>query len=217
MDQPVEQVRAAYEQVAEEYVVRLSHELEHKPLDRALLNYFAEEVRGRGLVCDLGCGPGHVARYLHEQGVTVQGIDLSPDMIKLARENNPGITFAQGNMLALDVPDKTWAGIVAFYSIVHLSRGQLMQALREMYRVLQPGGLLLLSFHMGQEVRHFDEWWGKAVTLDFIFFERTEVERYLREASFIPVASIERAPYSEFAVETQRAYLFVRRPGENEV
>ena len=122
MDQEFKDVQNSYDRVAAEYVQRISGELEHKPLDRQLLDRFAARVQGLGPVCDLGCGPGHVARYLHERGVPVIGIDLSPVMVEQARRLNPGIEFRQGNMLSLDVEDGAWGGIVAFYSIIHLPR-----------------------------------------------------------------------------------------------
>src|SRR3954454_23213708 len=98
-------VEGSYDRVAEEYALRISGELAHKPLDRQLLDRFAAEVEGLGPVCDLGCGPGHVARYLHDHGVQVTGLDLSEAMVEQARRLNPDIAFRQGNMLALDVED----------------------------------------------------------------------------------------------------------------
>lgn len=71
-------IRESYDSAAAAYAEHLSDELAHKPLDRHLLNRFAEETRGRGPVADLGCGPGHVARYLSQQGVAVFGVDFSP-------------------------------------------------------------------------------------------------------------------------------------------
>ena len=69
--------QTSYDRVADEYVRRIFDELRHKPLDRQLLDRFAASVRDVGPACDLGCGPGHVARYLHEHGVQVCGVDLS--------------------------------------------------------------------------------------------------------------------------------------------
>ena len=60
----------SYDRVAAEYAAQLAGELAHKPFDREWLDRFAARVRGRGLACDVGCGPGHVARYLNDQGVT---------------------------------------------------------------------------------------------------------------------------------------------------
>ena len=122
LDRTIRDVERSYDRVAEEYGRRIYGELEHKPFDRQLLDRFAAMVQGLGTTCDLGCGPGHVARYLHEQGVQVVGIDLSEAMVKLAQRLNPGINFQQGNMLSLDIGDEEWGGVAAFYSIIHVPR-----------------------------------------------------------------------------------------------
>ena len=79
-------IRESYDRLAEEYARRIANELEHKPLERELLDRFARTTTGRGEICDLGCGPGHVARYLHDAGASVFGLDLSPGMIEQARK-----------------------------------------------------------------------------------------------------------------------------------
>src|SRR5262249_12067944 len=153
----------SYDRVVDEYVRRIFDELRGKPLDRQLLDRFAASVGHVGPACDIGCGPGHVARYLHERGVKMHGIDLSPAMVERARSLTPGVEFAEGDMMALDVPDEAWAGIVAFYSIIHIPREDMSRVLGELRRVLRPGGLLLLAFHIGDGAIHLDEWWGHPV------------------------------------------------------
>ena len=103
--QKLSNYQSSYDRIAEEYTVRIAGELKDKPLDRMLLEGFAARVNGTGRVCDLGCGPGHVARYLHDRGVDIFGVDLSPGMLEQARKLNSNIEFQQGNMLALDVED----------------------------------------------------------------------------------------------------------------
>ena len=116
-------------------------------------------------------------------------------------------------MRSLDVEDGSWGGIVAFYSIVHVPREEVTRALGEMWRVLRPGGLLLLSFHVGDEIRHLDELWGQEVSLDFHFFRVGDMEGLLGEPGFDVEEVVERLPYGE-DVETQtlRAYVFARKP-----
>jgi SAM-dependent methyltransferase len=155
--------QASYDLVADEYVRRTFGELQHKPLDRQLLDRFAAGVRDVGPACDMGCGPGHVARYLHEHGVQVCGVDLSPTMVERARAMVPGVEFRQGDMMTLDAPDGAWAGIAAFYSLIHIPRDAMARSLGELRRVLRPGGLLLLAFHIGDDAVHLDEWWGQKV------------------------------------------------------
>ena len=212
MESRINATRASYDRVAQEYAARFFDELIHKPLDRALLDCFAEQVRGRGPVVDIGCGPGQVARYLHARGVPASGLDLSPEMVALAQRLTPEVSFRQGSMLALDAADGTWGGISAFYCIIHLPPDGVLQALREFNRVLCPGGLLLLAFHIGQEIVHLDEWWDQPVDIDFHFLERAAVERQLEAAGFVVEARIERQPYVPFEYPSQRAYLLARKP-----
>lgn len=207
------ELQGSYDRVAEDYAEQFRDELEKKPFDRKMLDWLAEKVDGSGVVCDMGCGPGQVARYLHGRGVKACGVDFSPEMVRQAQRLNPEIHFRQGDMLALsDVEENSYGGIAAFYSIVHIPRTKLAQALREFRRVLRPRGRLLLAFHVGREVKHLDEWWGKEVSLDFLFYETEEVKARLTAAGFVPEEVIERDPYPE-AVEHQsrRAYIFARK------
>lgn len=103
--------QSSYDVVADEYVRRIFDELRHKPLDRQLLDRLAASVGESGPVCDMGCGPGQVARYLHEQGVQTCGVDLSPALIERARTLVPGVDFQQGDMRALNVPDAAWGAL----------------------------------------------------------------------------------------------------------
>src|ERR1700704_2599411 len=113
-------METSYDVVAAAYAAQFFDELSRKPFDRTLLDAFAADCVGRGTVLDVGCGPGHVARYLSERGVTAAGVDLSPAMVDLARQLNPGLEFSTGDMRHLEVADNSLAGIVAFYSVIHI-------------------------------------------------------------------------------------------------
>lgn len=204
-------LQTSYDQIAEEYAARIYHELDHKPLDRALLDCFAELVRDRGTVGDIGCGPGHVGRYLHDAGITVTGVDLSREMVGHASRLNPMMTFEPGNMLDLDVLDGSWAGIVAFYSIIHLPPAALSEACTEFYRVLAPDGLLLVAFHEGEKQVHLDDWWGHAVDVDTYFRDRVSVEEPLRHAGFTIDAFVEREPHEDVEYPSRRCYILARK------
>lgn len=204
-----------YSRVAAAYANECYGELAHKPLDRTLLKHFAQDVQGRGPVCDLGCGPGQIARFLRDSGVDeVFGIDIAPGMVEQASKLSPDIPFRQGTMLALDGAGGSWAGIAAFYSIIHIPREQVVNALGEMLRVLRPGGLLLLTFHIGQETIHLDDWWDEKVSIDFFYFELAEMQNYLSAAGFEIEAVIERWPYKGVEYPSRRAYIFARKPAE---
>lgn len=204
-------IRGNYDLVAGEYARHICGELADKPLDRQLLGRFAAATAGQGSVCDMGCGPGQVARYLHDAGAAAFGLDLSPAMVDLARQLNPGIEFRLGNMLVLDLDTDSLAGIAAFYAIVNLPPGVLPEVFSEMHRVLRPDGLLLLAFHIGDDTRHVADMWGCAVSLDFYFFPTAEIHRLLAEAGFTIEETIERDPYPDVEHPSRRAYIFARR------
>jgi SAM-dependent methyltransferase len=207
--------QASYDAVAEEYVRRISGELEHKPIDRELLDRFAASLRDVGPVCDVGCGPGHVTRYLRDRGLNISGYAFSLKTVEVARRLNPGMEFRQADMTALDVPDEMWAGIVAFYSIIHVARDEMAQALGEVRQTLRPGGLLLLAFHIGDETLHLDDWWDQKVNVDFFFFRVEEMTTHLRAAGFEIEEIVEREPYPDVEHQSRRAYIFARRPASD--
>ena len=201
----------SYDRVAEAYTEQIFDELSGKPLDCQLLDRLAESVRGIGPICDLGCGPGQVARYLHMPGAEVCGVDLSAGMVEQARRLNPGIPFIQGDMLALEIADETWGGIAAFYSLIHVPRAELGQAVGEMYRVLRPNGLALVAFHIGDETKHLEDWFGESVSVDFFFFRPEEIKERLLAVGFTIEDVIEREPYPDVEHPSRRAYLYARK------
>ncbi|HEY7487970.1 MAG TPA: class I SAM-dependent methyltransferase [Streptosporangiaceae bacterium] len=202
--------RKSYDILATDYADRFLGELAHKPLDRALLEIVADEAVPPAPVADVGCGPGHVAGYLYEH-VSTLGLDLSPRMVEIAARTHPEIGFFVADMRSLPVPDQTWGGIVALYSIIHIPLPELPAVFAEFHRVLRPGGPILLSFHLGDELRHLDELWDHPVSLDFHFYDRSLVEAALVAAGFVVNAYVERRPY-EHEVDTTRAYLMGHRP-----
>lgn len=211
MNDTISNTQTSYDLVAVEYAEKFKDEMDDKPFDRDCLDRLAREVGHLGPICDMGCGPGQVARYLHRQGVDTVGVDLSPRMVAEAQRLNPDIHFHQGDMLSLPDVDNSWGGIAAFYCIIHIPREQVIDALREMKRVLKPGGVLLLTLHIGDEVKHLDEWWEKPVNLDFAFYQPIDMENWLKEAGYELEETLVREPNPAVEVATQRAYIYAKK------
>jgi SAM-dependent methyltransferase len=207
---PLQELRGTYDRVAPHYARQFLGELAHKPLDRALLDHFAEICRGRGTTYDVGCGPGHVGRYLADRGVVVEGLDLSPASIAVARAAHPAMTFHVADFCAVDLADGTLGGITAFYAIVHLPPDVVSRAIREFARLLAPGGHLLLAFHVGDQRVHLDEWLGERVSVDFWFHDQAAIERHVVDAGLTLEATTIRAPYPA-EHPTRRAYVLAAK------
>ncbi|WP_308282802.1 class I SAM-dependent DNA methyltransferase [Pseudonocardia nigra] len=206
--------RASYDAIATEYAELFREELAAKPLDRALLAWFAELVQtaGGGPVADIGSGPGRSAAHLHSLGLEVFGIDLSPQMVAFARLEHPHLRFEEGSMLALDLPDGALAGILANYSIIHVPDERLPEVFAEFNRVLAPGGHVLLAFQVGDEPLHRTEGFGKEISLLFHRRRPDAVAELLDQAGLGVHARILREPQRE--EKTQQGYLLARKPAE---
>ena len=204
-------VAKQYDLVAREYAETFAGEHEKKPMDREILHRFAKEVGSRGPVWDFGCGPGHTTRYLKDLGVEITGLDVSDRMLDQARAMNPEIGFRKGDMIGLDFDDDSIAAIVAFYSIVHFTEEQVGTAFREIYRVLRPDGRFLFTYHIGEETIHVDEFLGKPVDMDFMFFQTDFITRSLEKSGFQKIEVIEREPYPNVEFPSRRAYAFARK------
>ena len=177
--------RESYDTVAEAYAQRVT--LDGVPVVRGMLALFAERVRAvDGRVVDVRCGPGHVTAHLRDLGLDAFGIDLSPAMVRLARRDHPGLRFEVGSMTDLDVPDGSVGGALAWYSTIHVPDDEMPTVAAHLHRVVLPGGVAALGFHVGDEsVRTTQGYRGNPMNVDV---HRRSVERvsgWLRHAGFV--------------------------------
>ena len=204
--------RAAYDTVAVDYAALLRTSLADSPLDRAMLTVLAERVRADGgrAVGDLGCGPGRVTAYLHEQGLDAFGVDLSPGMIAVARETYPHLRFDVGSLDDLDLEDGSLAGAAVWYSLIHTPPELQHRVFAELRRVLAPGGHVLLAFQVGEDQRvHREVAYGHAVPLDSYRLSPGRVAQQLAEVGLTVHTRTLREPEGEFET-TPQAFLLAR-------
>lgn len=148
----LERVRTSYDEVAADYATLVGASFPQDRLGRALLGLFAQEVLAADAsapVLEIGCGPGHVTAYLAELGLAARGVDLSGQMVQLARQAHPALRFEQGDMTALDLEPGTLGGVLLWYSTHHLRPEWLPGVFTGCARALRVGGTLLLGTHVG--------------------------------------------------------------------
>ncbi|SEM83625.1 class I SAM-dependent DNA methyltransferase [Streptacidiphilus jiangxiensis] len=154
--------RTSYDTLATTYAERTRDLLSRTPYERAALALFADQVReaGDGPVADVGCGTGRITAHLNGLGLDVFGVDLSPAMVAEARRAYPALRFEVGSMTELDLPDASLAGLLAWYSLIHIPDEELGGVLSRFRRMVRPGGPLLVAFHVGDgaelKTRGFD-------------------------------------------------------------
>jgi SAM-dependent methyltransferase len=135
-------------------------------------------------------------------------------MVELARREHPDLAFEVGEMGALDVPDADLAGLLAWYSLIHVPARRRPAVVAELRRVLRPGGYLLVAFQVGTDALHLDEAFGHQLSLDFHRLEPDAVVELLEDAGFELVARLVRAPDDDGpAAAVPQAVVVVRRSG----
>lgn len=210
----LQRTRAGYDATATEFAPLLDGYLADKPVDRAVLRAFAELIvaSGNRTVADVGCGTGATTSLLTEAGVDAAGFDLSPNMIAEARRRRPHLDFTVGSMTDLTLPDGQLGGICAWYSIIHLPDDAVPQAFSEFYRMLSPGGYVLLAFQVGDRPRELTEAFGHRVELTFHRRRPSDVTESLVAAGFTGYAQLLREPDANDSMEsTQQAFLIARK------
>jgi SAM-dependent methyltransferase len=192
--------RDSYDTVAVSYADYTRGLLAELPYVRAALRLFAEQVRGP--VADVGCGPGVVTAHLHDLGVDVFGVDLSPAMISLARREHPGLRFQVGSMT--EPLGTSVAGILAWWSLIHIPDDEVPVVFGHFHEALRPDGLLVLGFHVGDRTNLKTQGYGGHPMRVNVHLRPPErVAEWLRTAGF----SVE----AQWLLGTDGAVIFARR------
>ena len=191
MDAKTEELRAAHDVLAEFYAERLAGILDRMPIEQAVLSLFCDLTLAAGLgtsVADIGCGTGRLEPYLASRGLSPRGIDLSPQMIRVARRDNPGFAFDVADLRDLPIEAASLAGVVCWYSLMYLAPSDRPAAFGELARVVKPGGYLVTAFKAGDsQLRRAGHSTGLGVEFDIYWLSPGEMERQVTGAGFTTV------------------------------
>lgn len=208
-----DRVRATYGAVAEAYAEHLTAELDDLPFERWLLERIASEATGP--VVEVGCGPGHVTAYLSSVGADARGLDLTPEMVEVARSRFPDVRYDVGDLRRLMRPESAagWGAVLAWYSLIHLASSELPAALESLTRPIAPGGLLVVALQAGDDVAHLEEWFGvEGLALDFVRHDPESIVALVEAAGLTDVEWYLRGPVTARGEQTRRLYVLARRP-----
>jgi len=202
--------RDSYDAVASSYAAQVRNSISGDAHRHAALVVLADDVRlaGGGPVVDIGCGPGQVTAYLHGLGVDAFGIDLSPEMIAVARRDHPDLRFEVGSMTDLRLDDASVAGLIAWWSLIHVPDDVMPTVLRHFHRVLLPGAPLQVGFHVGETARLKTKGYGgHAMKVTVHRRQPDRVISWLRDAGF----SVDAQWLCELDKQVPQAFLFAHR------
>jgi len=143
---------------------------------------FCQEMKPQGVVLDAGCGGGRDSLALAQRDFSVIGIDLSEEMLKLARRSAPGCKFIRADLRNIPCEDASIDGIWCCASLLHLKRSQVIPVLQEFKRVLKIGAIccILVKEGAGEEMVEFSQ----EKLRFFTYFQRDEMLGYCLAAGF---------------------------------
>jgi SAM-dependent methyltransferase len=175
----LEEVQRAYAALAEQYI-ELIRRTEVPADDLALI---ARHLSIRpGAVLDAGCGPGHLTAHLRSLEVDAFGLDVVRPFIDHARVTHPTGRYVLGSTHQLPILDRSIAGVLAWYSLIHLPPDDLDGALAELRRTLAPAGRLVVGFFDGDEVLAFEH-----TVVTAYYWPADAFARRLRQAGFTEI------------------------------
>ena len=136
-------LRKRWEEQAPNWI-RWAREPGHDSYWRFHRDRFLASLPGPGrLTLDVGCGEGRVTRDLRALGHHVVGVDQSPAMVSAAREADPDGNYVEANAAELPFEDDSADLVISFMSLMDMD--DMAGGVREMGRVLEPGGLLVAT------------------------------------------------------------------------
>jgi ubiquinone/menaquinone biosynthesis C-methylase UbiE len=160
------------------------------------------------LVAEVGCGAGRVTRHLHDMGLRMLGLDLSPAMAAVAQSSHANLPFAAADARALPLRDGVLGGLVAWYSLINMPTTSLAAVFAEFARVTRPGSPVLVALQSGGGERvDRTTSYGRPVLLTYYRHRADEVSEALTGAGFTLYASVERAAALSFESTSQAALL----------
>ena len=200
-----EETRKSYNLAAEKYYEDFKDEMKQKEYDRAFLDGFSSHFGPESIIWDVGCGPGHIARYVYDKGLNIFGVGISEKCVEAVRRENPGMLFQVMDMADLDLADESVDGIISFYSIIHTPKRFQPMLFREFNRVLKMGGRIAVVVKKGDTEGYVEELIGFKTRLYFANFNEEEIRNYLEANKFRVVSLETRRPY-DFEIPVDRIY-----------
>lgn len=171
---------STYNRIADKYTQRYFNDLTDAPCIDKFLALLPKGAK----VLDIGCGPGTFTKYLVEKGFDAEGIDLSSEMLRIAKEKVPKAKFTLMDMRELAYSNEDFDGLLAAYSLIHIPSEEIPATLKGFYRILKSGGVLLIIAPKGEPDKIVDEPLKEGEKIFINFFTKNRLTKFFTDAGF---------------------------------
>ena len=149
---------------------------------------------------------------MDSKGFRVVGVDMSKEMIKLAKQNFPKITFKLSDLRKINFSESSFEGIFASFSLIHLSKVDILPLLKKFNKILKKEGIIYISLQSGESKEIYiteplkpDE----RIFLNIISFE--EINELLVKSKFSIIKKFERKPKSESEFNFTKLFILAKK------
>lgn len=168
-----------YDDIAEEY----TEEFFFDTSDNKYIDIFLENLDGKNIL-DVGCGNGKDCKYIYEQGFVINGIDLSKEMLKIAKEKVSQCKFEIMDIANLSYVENSYDGIISNCSLFHIPIEEVPKTLKSFKNILKPNGKLLLILQEGNGERMVEEPYRPGVFIYMNYFSMDTIQNLLNGNGF---------------------------------
>lgn len=194
-----------YNKIAQEYDKEFGNDYSDTPYVDKFLNY----LEGKK-VLDIGCGVGNLTKYIMDKGFNVEGIDLSKEMLNIAKQKYSDIKFYEMNMKEITLRKK-YDGIMLAYSLFHLTKKEVIEVLPKYYDLLNSNGKILLILQYGQGERIVDEPLKEGLKIFINYYSQDEIIEILKNNSFKILYTDLKKSESEFELGNDKLVIICQK------
>lgn len=194
-----------YNKIAQEYDKEFGNDYSDTPYVDKFLNY----LEGKK-VLDIGCVVGNLTKYIMDKGFNVEGIDLSKEMLNIAKQKYSDIKFYEMNMKEITLRKK-YDGIMLAYSLFHLTKKEVIEVLPKYYDLLNSNGKILLILQYGQGERIVNEPLKEGLKIFINYYSQDEIIEILKNNRFKILYTDLKKSESEFELGNDKLVIICQK------
>ncbi|WP_210489108.1 class I SAM-dependent methyltransferase [Rufibacter aurantiacus] len=170
-------------------------------------------TKANARILEIGCGPGNITRYILSKcpDFQLEAIDTAPNMIQLARENNPSATFKVMDAREIDTLPFAYAGIICGFCLPYLSRGDCAKLIKDAAQLLEGNGILYLSAIEGDYEKSGYETSSSGQDRMFVYYHQADYLTEELQANGFELVHLLRKAYQNSAGSPTTHLIFIVR------
>lgn len=196
-----------YNKIAEKYTKEYFEDLSDAPY----IDKFLDLLPSKAKILDIGSGPGQFSKYVNKKGFNVSGVDYSDEMVGIANEKVPSVSFQKMDMRKLKFKPETFDALLVSYSLIHIPSKQIPTTLKGFNKVLKPKGYIEIIAQKGKANQIIDAPFMPTEKMFFNFFTRDRISKFLEKAGFEIVFQDEKPTQDSNSVGNIIIYTIARK------